>query len=101
MLSFYCLDFDWYRTRHPRQQSVLIVDEEHRVLNAAWTGTFGDGVYERFAVTGPLRLTARFFKHRSACVAVSALFLDPPAALSPEEPAAARPPPPKSSCSTA
>jgi hypothetical protein len=56
---------------------VLIVDEEHRVLNAAWTGTFGDGVYERFAVTGPLRLTARFFKHRSACVAVSAAFLDP------------------------
>jgi hypothetical protein len=91
MLSFYCLDFDWYRTHHPRQQSVLIVDEEHRVLNAAWTGTFGDGVYERFAVTGPLRLTARFFKHRSACAAVSGVFLDPPAALSPEEPAATDP----------
>jgi hypothetical protein len=75
-IAFYCLDFDWYATRHPRQQSVLIASESGEVLNAAWTGKFGDGVYERFAVTGPIRLTARFFKHRGACVAVSGVFFD-------------------------
>jgi hypothetical protein len=87
-LAFYCLDFDWYATRHPRQQSVLITGEDGQVLNAAWTGKFGEGLYERFAVSGPLRLTARFLKHRGACVAVSGVFFDrvPPAGRCPPDP---------------
>lgn len=84
-IAFYCLDFDWYATRHPRQQSVLITGPAGELLNAAWTGKFGEGVYERFAVTGPIRLTARVSKHRGACVALSGVFFDagPSAAVPP------------------
>ena len=85
-LSFYCLDPDWYHTRRPRQQSVLLVDAQRQVLAASWTGKFGRGIYERFAVSGPGQVTARFFKHRSACVAVSGFFLDPLPVANPDDP---------------
>ena len=35
LLSFYCVDPDWSRTRHPRQQSILLVDEQREILAAA------------------------------------------------------------------
>ena len=76
LLAFYLFDQDWRYTQHPRQQSVLLFDENGGLLNGAWTGKFGAGAYERFSVHGPLKLTARFFKHRSACVALSGVFLD-------------------------
>jgi len=75
-LAFYVVDFDWQGTWHPRQQALLVFDGRGRLLNGVWTGKFGGGVYERFAVRGPLDLTVRFFKNRSACVAVSGIFLD-------------------------
>ncbi len=76
LLSFYVLDHDWQGTWHPRQQSMTLFNADGDLLSAVWTGKFGRGVYERFLVQGPLDLTVRFFKHRSACVAVSAFFLD-------------------------
>jgi len=76
-LSFYCLDHDWHATLHPRQQSILLLGEKGELLDVAWIGMFGQGVYERFELSGPRTVTARFLKHRSACVAISGVFLDP------------------------
>ena len=75
-LSFYLLDSDWSKTWHPRQQGMVLFDEHDNIQDVVFTGTFGNGLYERFAVKGPSRLKARFYKLRSACVAVSGVFLD-------------------------
>ena len=78
VLSFYHLDYDWYNGEHPRLMSLLLTDRESgRPLNVVPTGRCGEGVYERFYVKGPRKITARVVKHRSACAVVSAVFLDP------------------------
>ena len=75
-LSFYLLDADWSKTWHPRQQGMVLFDEHDNIQDAVFTGTFGNGLYETFAAKGPCRLKVRFYKLRSACVAVSGVFLD-------------------------
>ena len=77
VLSFYLLDYDWYNGEHPRIQSLLLLDRESKApLALAPSGRFGEGLYERFYVKGPRKITARINKHRSACAVVSGVFLD-------------------------
>ena len=77
VLSFYLLDYDWYNGEHPRLQSILLLDRESKApLALAPSGRFGEGLYERFYVKGPRKITARIVKHRSACAVVSGVFLD-------------------------
>ena len=78
LLSMYFLDYDWRKSLHPRQQSMLVMDETGALLNALWVGKLEDGVYERFSVSGRSLLKIRFNKHRGACVAVSGAFIDEP-----------------------
>jgi len=77
ILSFYLLDFDWYNGEHPRLQSILLFDRKsRRPLAFVGTGRFGEGVYHRFYLKGPRKITARISKHRSPCAVVSGVFLD-------------------------
>ena len=77
VLSFYLLDYDWYNGEHPRILSILLLDRDSgSPLALAPTGRFGEGVYQRFYVKGPRKLTARINKHRSPCAVVSGVFLD-------------------------
>ena len=77
VLSFYFLDYDWYNGEHPRILSVILLDAASRkVLAVAPTGRSGEGVYHRFYVKGPRKITARISKHRSPCATVSAIFMD-------------------------
>ncbi|MBQ6470362.1 MAG: hypothetical protein IJJ33_00130, partial [Victivallales bacterium] len=70
------MDYDWRRTVHPRQQSVLLW-RDGALANAFWLGKTDSGVYAPLALTGaPGQLTLRIMKHRGACVSVSGLFLD-------------------------
>jgi len=76
VLSFYLLDYDWYNGEHPRILSILLLDRDSGTpLALAPTGRFGEGVYQRFYVKGPRKLTARINKHRSPCAVVSGIFL--------------------------
>ena len=77
-ISWYLNDFDWRRTAHPRQQSMLVMDGAGELLSAAWIGKLDDGVYLRYEVDNPRELNYRFIKHRGACVAVNAMFVDEP-----------------------
>ena len=77
VLSFYLLDYDWYNGEHPRIHSIVLLDRDSgSPLALAPTGRFGEGVYQRFRVSGPKKIAARINKHRSACAVVSGVFLD-------------------------
>lgn len=76
LLSLYLCDFDWHETTHPRQQSMIIQDDDGNLLGAVWSGKLDKGVYERLLVTQTVRPRLRVIKHRCSCVAVSALFTD-------------------------
>ncbi|MBQ9367724.1 MAG: hypothetical protein IJT83_08080 [Victivallales bacterium] len=81
-LSLYLGDFDWRNTLHPRQQSVIVFDEDGSLVNALWSGKSDLGVYERLAFISRCKPRLAVLKHRSACVAVSGLFIDIPAMIS-------------------
>jgi len=81
MLTFYLVDFDWFKGQHPRLESLTLLDERGRPLFVLGTGRFGRGRYERFLVEGPMTLTVRVSKHRSPCAVLSGLFLDSVAPL--------------------
>ena len=88
MLSLHLGDFDWRKTIHPRQQSIIITDASGRFLNACWSGKSDLGVYERFAFAEETNVRFKVLKHRGACVAVSGVFIDAPGEVSeggPEE----------------
>ena len=76
MVSLYLVDHDWRRTTHPRQQSILIFDEQNHLLNAVWSGKSDEGVYERFAFEDHSKIVFRVNKHRSPCVAIGGVFVD-------------------------
>jgi hypothetical protein len=58
--------------------SLLVKDAKSgEPLSIVPTGRCGEGVYERFYVEGPRKLTVRVMKHRSACAVVSGIFLEP------------------------
>ena len=78
MLSLHVSDFDWCRTLHPRQQSIIITDTSGRLLNACWSGKSDMGVYERFVFAEDTKVRFKVMKHRSACVALSGVFIDAP-----------------------
>jgi hypothetical protein len=86
LLTFYLVDFDWCAGQHPRLQSFILLDEGQRPLFALGTGRFGQGRYERFLVEGPLVLTIRISKHRSASTILSGIFLDRVVPLQPFPP---------------
>ena len=72
-----CLgDLDWRNTLHPRQQSIVALDENGELLTAIWSGKSDTGVYERFMVTDTITPRFLVLKHRSPCVAVTGLFCD-------------------------
>lgn len=75
-LSFYLSDHDWRKTVHPRQQSILIKDQQGRLLQAIWSGKTDQGIYERIRFLVPCRPEITIIKHRSACVAVAGIFID-------------------------
>ena len=75
-LALYLEDHDWKGTAHPRQQSVVLFDEEGAFRNAAWLGKLDKGVYVRFMLKDMDKARLRVCKHRGACVAVSGLFVD-------------------------
>ena len=77
-LALYMEDHDWKTTAHPRQQSVIIYDQNGDFRNAAWLGKLDDGVYARFLLRDFDKDGLRVCKHRGACVAVSGLFVDYP-----------------------
>ncbi|MCE5216705.1 hypothetical protein LLH03_06690, partial [bacterium] len=80
--SAYFLDWDWWNTWHPRQHGVVLMGEDGQVLAVADTAKHGQGVWVRFAVKGPRKITWRVCKNRSPCASVSGLFIDrwlPPA----------------------
>ena len=77
-LALYMEDHDWKTTAHPRQQSVIIYDQNGDFRNAAWLGKLDDGVYARFLLRDFDKAGLRVCKHRGACVAVSGLFVDYP-----------------------
>ena len=76
ILSLYFYDFDWRKTLHPRQQSILLTDKLGRFWNARWIGKPDFGVYERFAFPKAASPVVRILKHRSPCATVAGLFLD-------------------------
>lgn len=82
LLSVHLGDFDWRATRHPRQQSLILRDGEGGFRNAAWSGKSDLGVYERFRLASDISLEIACLKHRSACVAVSGIFIDDPVDMS-------------------
>ncbi len=86
MLSLHLGDFDWKRTLHPRQQSILLFDDAGEFLDACWSGKSDTGVYERFVFLEETRVRFKVVKHRGACVALSGVFLDAPGAIAEEEP---------------
>jgi len=69
-------DYDWKRTKHPRQQSILVFNNEKALTNAAWSGKSESGVYERFLFSNTPTTIVRTIKHRSACTAVTSLYMD-------------------------
>ena len=77
-LSWYFNDFDWRRTAHPRQQSMLVFNNNNQLLGAEWIGKLDDGVYLRFVLEERQAMKIRFNKHRGACVAVNGIFVDAP-----------------------
>ena len=94
LLSLYVLDFDWWNFEQPRQQTTLITDPEGRILACALSPGMHRGVYQRFVVSGPRRLTIRLQKHVGICAVLSGLFLDPVPSLAdfPRPPKATRRP---------
>ena len=85
-----CLgDLDWRNTLHPRQQSIVALDENGELLTAVWSGKSDTGVYERFLATSTITPRFLVIKHRSPCVAVTGLFCDMPPVISTETLAAA------------
>lgn len=75
-LALYLVDLDWWNTWHPRQQATVLTDEEGHILAAADTGKFGQGVWQRFYIRGPKKITVRIAKNRSNCAILSAIMLD-------------------------
>ena len=72
-----CLgDLDWRNSLHPRQQSIVALDENGELLTAIWSGKSDTGVYERFLMTDTISPRFLVLKHRSPCVAVTGLFCD-------------------------
>ena len=76
LVSLYLCDIDWRSTPHPRQQSIVVRDDDGNLLNAVWSGKTDTGVYERFLMAADVRPNIRILKHRSSCVAVAGLFRD-------------------------
>lgn len=74
-MSFYVYDYDWWMTRHPRQQSLSIFTSNGDLLNACWIGKSDHGKYVRFNVMTP-DIVCRVNKHRSACTSISGVFFD-------------------------
>lgn len=75
-LSAYLVDYDWYSTWHPRQHSLILHDALGQPLAVANTGKFGTGVWERFAVCGPRKVTLRVCKRTSLNTVLSAVCID-------------------------
>ncbi|MBQ7650765.1 MAG: hypothetical protein IJS15_07390 [Victivallales bacterium] len=70
-------DYDWRHTFHPRQQSVVLLDENGGFLNAAWLGKTDRGVYLSFLLEDRKgKIQFRSIKHRGASVALSAFLVD-------------------------
>jgi len=69
-------DFDWRTTLHPRQQSIIVFDEQNRLLDAVWLGKTDKGVYTTFPMPSDSGIRIRSIKHRGACVALSGFFVD-------------------------
>ncbi|MBQ7649508.1 MAG: hypothetical protein IJS15_01030, partial [Victivallales bacterium] len=81
MLSLHLSDYDWRRTLHPRQQSIVLFDDSGRLLDACWSGKSDLGVYERFVFAEEAKVRFKVLKHRGACVALSGVFIDAPGAV--------------------
>ena len=69
-------DYDWRKTVHPRQQSVLVFDEAGQLLDTVWLGKTDGGVYQSFLLDMSRPVRFRSVKHRGACVALSGFFAD-------------------------
>ena len=69
-------DYDWRRTLHPRQQSIIMSGLDGTLLDAVWLGKTDTGVYQTFHVRRDRPVRFRSIKHRSACVALSGFFTD-------------------------
>ena len=76
LVSLYLCDIDWRSSPHPRQQSIVVRDDDGNLLNAVWSGKTDTGVYERFLMAADVRPNIRILKHRSSCVAVAGVFRD-------------------------
>ncbi len=87
-LALYFLDFDWRRTLHPRQHSVIVFDGKGKIQDAVWLGKICDGTYHLFETVSE-KTSFRIQKHRSACTCLSGVFCDngefsaPPMGLAP------------------
>ena len=71
-LSLYALDFD----TTVRSQTIEIFDSEGTLLETVTVSNFNQGVYERFAVQGPIDLTIKVTKITGANSVLSGIFLD-------------------------
>ena len=76
LVSLYLCDIDWRFSFHPRQQSIVVRDDDGNLLNAVWSGKTDTGVYERLLMAANVRPNFRILKHRSSCVAVAGVFRD-------------------------
>ncbi|MBO4345264.1 MAG: hypothetical protein J5833_05895, partial [Victivallales bacterium] len=74
-IALYFLDFDWRRTLHPRQHSVIVFDGKGKIQDAMWLGKICDGTYHLFETVSE-KTTFRVQKHRSACTCLSGVFCD-------------------------
>lgn len=74
-LALYFYDIDWSRTRHPRQESLMLFSSAGDLLNACWIGKMENGRYFRF-VLSDASIRFRINKHRGACTSLSGIFLD-------------------------
>lgn len=77
-VSCYVNDFDWRNTVHPRQQSVLITDTNGQLQECIWLGKPDQGVYLKLVLDDNRIIDLRIMKHRGACVALNAIFVDGP-----------------------
>lgn len=74
-LALYFYDIDWSRTRHPRQESLMLFSSAGDLLNACWIGKMDSGRYFRFILSDAF-IKVRINKHRGACTSLSGIFLD-------------------------
>jgi hypothetical protein len=79
-LTFYFMDWDFYKSSHPRAHRLFFTDgskdEEAEILNSGYVGDFGQGLYKVYGVAGPCKIRLRIQKDKSVCAVLSGLFLD-------------------------